>query len=70
MEVIIEPMTTEEASEFTEFLSSLTLVGAHDESMMEIVTEEAQAFFEGQKSAQEVADIIQSRMKIYISESR
>ena len=38
--------------------------------MMEIVTEEAQAFFEGQKSAQEVADIIQSRMKIYISESR
>lgn len=70
VEVIIDPMTAEEAAEFTEFLSSLTLVGAYDESMMEIVTEEAQAFFEGQKSAQEVADIIQSRMKIYVSESR
>lgn len=70
VEVIIEPMTKEEAAEFTAFLSSLTLVGAYDQSMMEIVTEEAQAFFEGQKSAQDVADIIQSRMKIYVSESR
>lgn len=69
-EIIIEPMTKEEAAEFTAFLSSLTLVGAYDQSMMEIVNEEAQAFFEGQKSAQEVADIIQSCMQIYVSESR
>jgi len=69
-EIIIEPMTKEEAAEFTEFLTGLTLVGAYDQSLMEIVSEEAQAFFEGQKSAQEVADIIQSRMQIYISESR
>lgn len=70
VEVAIDPMTQEEASELTEFLSSITLVGSYDQSMMDIVTEEAQAFFEGQKSAQEVADIIQSRMKIYVSESR
>ena len=70
VEVIIEPMTQEEAAEFTAFLSGLTLVGAYDQSMIEIVTEEAQAFFEGQKSAQDVADIIQSRIQIYVSESR
>lgn len=70
VEITIDPMTQEEASEVTTFLSNLSLVGIYDTDMIDIVTEEAQAFFEGQKSAQEVADIIQSRMKIYVSESR
>lgn len=69
-EVIIDPMTKEEATEFTEFLSSLTLVGSYDQSVSEIINEEAQAFFEGQKTAQQVADIIQSRVQLYISENR
>lgn len=32
-----------------------------------MIAEEAAAYFEGQKSAQEVAKIIQSRMEIYVS---
>ena len=70
VEITIEPMTAERAAEFTEFLSSVTLVGSYDESMMKIISEEAAAFFAGQKTAEEVAGIIQSRMKIYISENR
>ncbi len=70
MEIKLDPMTAEEAAEFTEFLKSLSLVGSYDQSMMDIVTEEAAAYFEGQKTAQDVAGIIQSRMKIYISENR
>lgn len=70
MEIKLDPMTAEEAAEFTEFLKSLSLVGSYDQSMMDIVTEEAAAYFEGQKSVQDVAGIIQSRMKIYISENR
>lgn len=70
VEIIMEPMTAEEAAEFTQFLSGLTLVGEYDTSMIDIVMEEAAAYFEGQKSAQDVASIIQSRMRIYISESR
>lgn len=63
-------MTAEEAAEFTEFLMSVSMVNEYNQSMIEIVTEEAAAYFEGQKSAQDVAGVIQSRMRIYISENR
>ena len=42
----------------------------YDQKMMEIITEEANAFFEGQKSAKEVADIIQNRIQVYVNENR
>lgn len=35
-----------------------------------MILEEADAFFEGQKSAKEVADIIQSRVQVYVNENR
>ena len=35
-----------------------------------IITEEAAAYFEGQKSAKDVADVVQSRVKIYVNENR
>ena len=70
VEVKYDPMTAEEAAEFTEFLMSVSMVNEYNQSMIEIVTEEAAAYFEGQKSAQDVAGVIQSRMRIYISENR
>lgn len=70
VEITIDPMTAEEAAEFTQFLEGLTLVGEYDQSMTDIIQEEAAAYFEGQKSAKDVASVIQSRMRIYISESR
>lgn len=70
VEVKIEPMTQEEAQEFTEFLKSLTLVGEYDQKLVDIITEEAAPFFEGQKTAEDVAKIIQSRVQLYVSESR
>ncbi|HBA69772.1 MAG TPA: hypothetical protein DCZ40_10520, partial [Lachnospiraceae bacterium] len=42
----------------------------YDEKMMSIITEEANAFFEGQKTAKEVADIIQNRIQVYVNENR
>lgn len=70
VEVIIDPMTAQEAKEFTEFLSGLTLVGEYDQKLVDIINEEAAPFFEGQKTAEEAAKIIQSRVQLYISESR
>ena len=35
----------------------------------DIISEEAGAFYEDQKSAQEVADVIQSRVSLYLSEN-
>ena len=39
-------------------------------SIMDIVTEQAAAYFSGQKSAEEVAKLIQSKANIYINEQR
>ncbi len=40
-----------------------------DDDVMDIILEEAEPYFQGQKSVDEVAGIIQSRVKIYISEN-
>jgi ABC-type glycerol-3-phosphate transport system substrate-binding protein len=41
-----------------------------DEAILAIVQEEAEAFFHGDKSAEAVADLVQSRVEIYIAEQR
>lgn len=69
-EIIINPLTDEEADELFNYISSVDMAYYFDESLKNIITEEAAALFAGQKSAAEVAEIIQSRAKIYINESR
>lgn len=69
-EIIIEPLTDEEADELFNYISSVNQAYYYDESLSNIITEETAAFFEGQKTAAEVAEIIQSRAQIYINESR
>lgn len=41
-----------------------------DSKMLEIIMDEAKSYFDGQKSAQEAASLIQNRMKIYVNEKR
>ncbi|MGN1148529.1 MAG: ABC transporter substrate-binding protein, partial [Lachnospiraceae bacterium] len=69
-EIIINPLTDEETDMLYDYISSITMANYYDDSLRNIITEEAAAFFEGQKSAAEVAEIIQSRAQIYINESR
>ncbi len=42
----------------------------YDSEVFGIIEEEAVAYFEGQKTAQEVAEIIQSRVQIFVNESK
>lgn len=69
-EVIIPPMTEEEIQEFEEFLFSLNQSAVYNEELMNIINEEAAAYYAGQKSAEEVAKVIQSRVRIYVNENR
>lgn len=69
-EVILEPFTQEEVDAMCEFIYSVNRTSYYNEYISNIITEEAAAFFEGQKSAQEVADIIQSRAQVYVDENR
>lgn len=44
--------------------------GNPDQQIINIITEEAESFFNGQKSAADVANIIQNRVQIYVNENR
>lgn len=68
-EIIVDPMTDEEVQTVIDYLNNLSSIGNYSDSIYNIVTEEAAAYFEGQKTAQEVADIIQSRVQIYVNEN-
>ncbi|WP_029320150.1 ABC transporter substrate-binding protein [Butyrivibrio sp. AE3004] len=68
VEVPIEELSKEETETVMDFVKSVTAAASNDESIEKIIEEEAEAFYEGQKSAEEVADIIQSRVSLYLSE--
>lgn len=70
MEIEIKPITQEEAEALKADLYSITNVYAYDDNLMQIIEEETAAFFSGQKKAEDVADIIQSRVQIYVNENR
>lgn len=70
VEIPIDPMTSEEVERFKKNLYSFTQVYTYDEQLIQILEEETAAYFGGQKNAQDVAKIIQSRVQIYVNENR
>ena len=68
-EVRITVMTEEEAGRVLDLLTSVDHRLYQNEDVLAIVEEEAAAYFAGEKTAEETAQIIQSRIQIYISES-
>lgn len=70
VEIPISPMTKEETERFKKELYSFTQVYHYDENLMQIIKEETGAYFSGQKSAKDVAEIIQRRAQIYVNENR
>lgn len=70
VEVVISPITRERADEIVAQLYSFTQLYRADDTLLNIVREEAGPFFAGQKKAPEVASIIQSRVQIYVNENR
>lgn len=63
-------LTEEEAQTIRDIVYNATSEAAYDQNLMNIITEEAEYYFNGEKSAQEIAGIIQSRAQLYIDENR
>lgn len=59
-----------EADSIRKLIDSVDGIYQYNSSLMNIITEETEPYFAGQKSVDEVVDIIQSRVRIYINESR
>jgi len=64
-----KPVSQAQADKVMALLTSVTTVERQNTELLKIIDEEAGAFFAGQKSAQAVADAIQSRAWIYVSEN-
>lgn len=62
--------TEEEVSRIEELIRIARPATNSDTDIMNIINEEAQAFFKGQKSAKDVAGVIQSRVQLYVNENR
>lgn len=70
VEIPITPMTQEEVDEVLHFLQSVDQPYTNNQALIDIISEEAAPYFAGQKNVKEVADIIQNRVQIYVSENR
>jgi len=69
VDIVLSPLTQEDCDRVIGFLKSADHVYSYNTNIMNILEEECAAYFEGQKSAKEVADIIQSRIRIYVNEN-
>lgn len=69
-EVILEPFTQAEVDQICEFIYTVDRTSYYNEEIFNIIMEEAEGFFSGQKTVQDVAGIIQSRAQIYVDENR
>ena len=63
----IEP---EQIDQLRELIASTDKKANYDNAIFDIVNEQAAAFFQGQKSAEEVAKLVQSKANIFVNEQR
>ncbi len=62
--------TQEEIDKIEEIINSTDRIYVVDQAINDIVNEQVEAFFAGQRSAEDVAKLIQSKAMIYVNEQR
>lgn len=63
-------LSPEQAERIRELISTTTKFASQDSSIYDIVAEQAEAFFQGQKTVDDVVKLIQSKANIYINEQK
>ena len=69
-EIILPQLTQEQVDKIVSFVESVSKRAYYNEAITNIISEEAGAYFSGQKSARDVAGVIQSRVQVYVNENR
>ena len=67
--VPLREYTVEDEEALWEIIEGLQHKSVKDELLLKIVGEEAQFYFNGQKSAEETAKVIQNRVQLYLWEN-
>ena len=70
LEVKIGPLSSKEEKMYRDLIDGVTKVNTNNYEVMDIITEEAKAYFAGQKGLDETADIIQNRVTTFVNENR
>lgn len=68
--ITVDPLTQADVDFLKEYIKTVDKVAGDIGELQNIIDEETAAFFEGQKTAEDVVKIIQSRATIYINERR
>lgn len=68
--VTLEPLTEEQMDELVALICSISRRNYDNPEIIRIVTEESEAFFAGDKTAPEIAGVIQNRVRLYLDENR
>lgn len=69
-EIPLAPLSQEQVDQVVEFILSVDRAYYYNEKVFNIINEEIGGFFAGQRSAKDVADVIQSRAQVYVDENR
>ena len=64
----VKPVTQEEVERIRQLVMSVDTMASYDFEITRIMLEEAASYFQGYKSADEVADMVENRIRIYVSE--
>lgn len=68
--VAVPPLSKEQVDELIAYVESVTTVPFEDEHVLNIINEEQGSYFSGQKKAEDVAAVIQSRVQMYVQENQ
>jgi ABC-type glycerol-3-phosphate transport system substrate-binding protein len=70
LDVEIGPLSDEQVQMVRDVIANVDHLYQYNDDVMSIISDEAGAFFSGQKTSKEVADIIQNRVSTYVNENR
>lgn len=63
-------MTQERIKEYLEVLEGIRALPARNTPLLDIICEEAAHYFNGNKSAEDTAKVIENRVQLYLDEGR
>lgn len=70
VQIDYSPLSPDEEKLYRDLVNTTTKIRGDNEEVVNIICEEAGAYFAGQKSLDETADIIQNRVTNYVNEIR
>ena len=70
LEVPLRAITRDELEYFMELLDSIDTIYSFDKNIFSIIKEESGAYFNGDKTAEDVTRLVQRRVSLYLSETQ